>query len=211
MAESGLGGDIVQGPMIMASCLLLYTFSVCCRKIRPRTKQTRISANPREKTTKAPSMKDFMTKIFRSKYSVIFLVLFIALLYFLQEKAIVPLVMQVVKSDAFFEKPVEEDEPLGKIQTKTQRTGFALMHCKDAVKEEGDLPDNVEFLDEKYEAWALGNRHYIIRSSVRIIDPEKGQMEKAYACKIRMTGDDEADSKNWEVQGVDFNAMNEGN
>lgn len=156
-------------------------------------------------------MKEFFTKIVRSKYSVVFLILFIALLYFLQEKLISPLVMEVVKSDLFFEKAVEEDEPLGKIQGKTQRTGFALMHCKEAAKEEGSLPDNAEFLDEKYEAWALGNRHYVIRSIVRVVDPEKGQIEKPYACKIRMTGDDEADPNNWEPQGVDFNALTEGN
>jgi hypothetical protein len=200
---------IVPGFMIRARRRSLYTFSLCCRKIRSR-KSGPAFLPTLEKTTKAPSMKDSLNKIFRSKYSIIFLVLFIAILYFLQEKAIVPLVMSVVKSDAFFEKPVEEDEPLGKVQGKTQRTSFALMHCKEGVKEEGNLPDNAEFLDEKYEAWALGNRHYIIRSVVRVIDPEKGQQEKPYACKIRMTGDDEADPKNWEIQGVDFNAINSG-
>jgi hypothetical protein len=145
-------------------------------------------------------------KLLRSKYSLLGLVLFVALLYMLQNKAIVPLVMKVVESDLFFEKPVEEDEQLGKINGKTQRTGFALMHCRDAVKEEGKLPDNAEFLDDKYEAWALGNRHYIIRSSVRVIDPEKGPMEKLYACKIRMVADDAADAKSWSVLGVDFTA-----
>lgn len=150
-------------------------------------------------------MKDFFTKMVRSKYSVLFLALFIALLYFLQEKAIVPLVMSVVKSDLFFEPEVEEEEELGKVNSKTQRTGYALMHCKDAVKEQGQLAENVDFLDDKSEAWALGNRHYLIRSTVRIIDPEKGQTEKLFACKIRMTGPDEAKAESWSVLGVDFN------
>jgi hypothetical protein len=156
-------------------------------------------------------MKDFVNKLFKSKFSVIYLVVFIAILYFLQEKAIVPLVMSVVKSDAFFEKPVEEDEPLGKIDGKTNRTSFALMHCKEAAKNQGDLPDSAQFIDERYEAWALGNRHYVIRSVVRVADPEKGQQDKPYACKVRLLGDDEADPKNWEVQGVDFNALNGSN
>jgi hypothetical protein len=149
-----------------------------------------------------------LKKFLRSKYSILGLILFVALLYMLQNKAIVPLVMKVVESDLFFEKPVEEEEQLGKIGGKTQRTGFALMYCKDAVKDEGKLPDNTEFLDNKYEAWALGNRHYIIRSSIRVVDPEKGQVEKLYACKIRMIADDEADAKSWSVLGVDFTAAN---
>jgi hypothetical protein len=149
-----------------------------------------------------------LKKFLRSKYSILGLIVFVALLYMLQNKAIVPLVMSVVESDLFFEKPVEENEQLGKINGKTQRAGFALMHCKDAVKDEGNLPDNAEFLDNKYEAWALGNRHYIIRSSVRVVDSEKGQMEKLYACKIRMIADDETDAKSWSVLGVDFTAAN---
>jgi hypothetical protein len=147
-------------------------------------------------------MKEFFTKLIRSKYSLLLLILFIALLYFVQEKAVVPLVMKIVKSDLFFEPEKQEEEQLGKV--KNERTSFALMHCKDAVKEEGQLPDNAEFVDNKYEAWALGNRHYIIRSSVRVIDPAQGQLEKLYACKIRMTGDNEADPQSWSVLGVDF-------
>lgn len=153
-------------------------------------------------------MKDFLNKLFTSKYSLIFLVLFIALLYVLQEKAIVPLVMKVVKSELFFEPETEEQEELGQI--KNQRTGFALIYCKDAVKDEGDLPDNTEFVDDKYTAWALGNRHYVIRSTVRFVDPEKGQIEKLYACKIRMIGDDESKAESWSVLGVDFNPESAG-
>ncbi|CAL1241164.1 hypothetical protein [Candidatus Methylocalor cossyra] len=142
-------------------------------------------------------------KLLRSRYSIVFLILFVALLYWLQSKAIMPAVMKIIESDLFVEKETEEEQ-LGKIPTKTQRTGFALMHCKDALKQGNQLPDNVEFLDDKYEAWALGNRNYIIRSSLRLIDPEKGQLEKHFACKIRLVADDEADAKSWSVLGVDY-------
>lgn len=153
-------------------------------------------------------MKDFFNKLTRSKYSLVLLVLFIGALYFLQEKAIVPLVMKVVKSDLFFEPEVEEEE-LGKITNKTPRIGFALAQCKDSVKADNKL-DGAEFLDDKYEAWALGNRHYLIRSSVRFIDPEKGQVQKMFACKIRMTGDQETNPESWSILGVDFNPEAEG-
>ena len=152
-------------------------------------------------------MKNFISKIVRSKYSLLYLLLFIALLYALQEKAIMPLVMKVVESELFFEKPIEENEPLGKMTGKTPRTGYALIQCQDAVKQKGDLPDNAEFLDDKFEAWALGNRQYLIRSSIRFIDPEKGQMEKPYACTVRMTGEDESNSESWTILGLDLNAV----
>ena len=150
-------------------------------------------------------MKDFFTKMVRSKYSILYLILFIGALYMLQEKAIMPLVMSVVKSEVFFEKPVEENEPLGKLDVKTERTGYALANCREAVKKDGDLPDNTQFLDENYEAWALGNRQYLIRSTVRLMDSEKGQIDKLYACTVRMTGEDQANPESWTLLGVDFN------
>ncbi len=150
-------------------------------------------------------MKELISKMIRSKYSVLYLVLFIAALYMLQEKLIMPLVMDVVKSEAFFEKPVEENEPLGKLDAKTERTGFALAHCRDAVKKEGGLPDTVQFLDDNYETWALGNRQYLVRSSIRLVDPEKGQIDKLYACTVRMIGEDQSKPESWTTLGVDFN------
>ncbi|MFN5744860.1 MAG: hypothetical protein ACK443_02035 [Methylococcaceae bacterium] len=168
-------------------------------------------AKSRLKTKKAPTMKDFMTKIFRSKFSVLFLVLFIGALYMLQEKAIMPLVMSVVKSELFFEKPIEENEPLGKMEVLTERTGFALANCRDAVKKEGDLDNTAQFVDNKYEAWALGNRQYLIRSSVRMTDKDKGQVEKLYACTVKMVGEDASKPESWSILGVDFNPASETN
>ena len=150
-------------------------------------------------------MKEFFNKMVRSKFSILYLILFIGALYLLQEKAIMPLVMKVVGSELFFEKPIEENEPLGKLDAKTARTDFALAHCRGAVKKEGDLDDKAEFLDDKYEAWALGNRQYLIRASVRLVDPEKGPIEKLYACTVRMTGEDQASPDSWTTLGLDFN------
>ncbi|SMF96336.1 hypothetical protein SAMN02949497_3731 [Methylomagnum ishizawai] len=149
-------------------------------------------------------MKDFIAKFTRGKFSILFLILFVALLYTVLNNGVMPLVMSIVKSDAFFEKEAEEEQ-LGKIENKTPRIGYALSHCKDAVKYEGDLSDAAQFLDEKSEAWALGNRHYIIRSTVRIVDQEKGQVDRLFACKVRMIADNEADPNSWSILGVDFN------
>jgi hypothetical protein len=151
-------------------------------------------------------MKDVFNKLVRSKFSIIYLLLTIALLYTLQEKAIMPLVLSVVKSEAFFEKPVEENEPLGKLDTKTERTAFALANCRDAVRKEAHLPDDAQFQGENYEAWALGNRQYLIRSSVKVSEQGQATVDKLFACTIRLTADDQSKPENWTILGVDFNA-----
>lgn len=151
---------------------------------------------------KASAMKD----LFRSKYSLLFLILFIILLYVVLEKAILPFVMNVVESDVFFEEETEA-ELLGNV--KNERTDFALMHCKNSMKEDEIVPENADFPDGKYDAWALGNRTYIIRSGVRVTDPEKGMVEKKFACKIRLVENDPTDFKNWSILGIDFHPEGE--
>lgn len=153
-------------------------------------------------------MKDFLQKFLSSKYSLIVLIVLIVLFYYSWDNFFKPFLIKASESELFVEEEIQEQEELGKI--KNLRTGFALAFCKDAVKEEGELPDNAEFLDDKYEAWALGNRHYVIRSSVRFVDPEKGQIQKFFACKIRMIGEDESKAESWSVLGVDFHPEAEG-
>lgn len=151
-------------------------------------------------------MKDLFNKLVRSKFSIIYLILTIGLLYTLQEKAIMPLVLSIVKSEVFFEKPVEENEPLGKLDTKTERTAFALANCRDAVRKEANLPDDAKFEGENYETWALGNRQYLVRSSVKVSEPGQASIDKLFACTIRLIGDDQTKPENWTILGVDFNA-----
>jgi hypothetical protein len=150
-------------------------------------------------------MKDLFNKLVRSKYSLIYLILFIALLYTLQEKAIMPLVLSVVKSEAFFEKPIEENEPLGKLDAPTERTAFAFANCREAVLNTGNLSDKAEFKTDHYETWALGNRQYLIRSSVVVPSGATGGTETLYACTIRLTGEDQSKPSDWSILGVDFN------
>ena len=150
-------------------------------------------------------MKNLINKMVRSRFSLIYLVLFIGALYMLQEKAIMPVVMAVVKSDLFFEKPVEENEPLGKIEGKTSRSNFAMRQCENAVKQQDALAKQAQFSDDSYEAWALGNRQYLIRSSVKISDAEKGSVTKLYACTVKLNNDQEDKPENWTTLAVDFN------
>jgi hypothetical protein len=146
-------------------------------------------------------------KLLRSKYSLFFLAIFIVLLYVILNKVVLPFIVSASDSSLFFES-TQEEEQLGKVSN--ERTTFALMQCKNTMKEDGTLPENAQFPDDKYEAWALGNGLYIIRSSVTVADPEKGQIKKLFACKIQYKQGDISDTNSWSIIGIDFNPDAEG-
>jgi len=136
------------------------------------------------------------------KYSVPLLILFIVLLYVSLNKVIVPFTMKMLDSELFLAKEDEEAEDLGKISN--ERTGYALLHCKNAMKEDKLVPDAAQFNDSDYEAWALGGKTYLIRSHVTMPAGEQGQTDRKYACKIRLKGNEMTDVGNWSILGIDF-------
>ncbi|QXP90686.1 hypothetical protein [Methylococcus capsulatus] len=142
----------------------------------------------------------------RRNISLLLLVLFIVGLYVLQNKGVTPFVMKVLESDLFDMKE-EEEEQLGKV--KTPRTDFAYLHCKAAMLEDHVVPENSEFLDDKYEAWALGGRNYILRSEV-LVDSSQGRIAQKFVCKLRMTGDDQANPDDWSILGTELNPADGG-
>ncbi|MEW6037167.1 MAG: hypothetical protein AB1648_02785 [Pseudomonadota bacterium] len=142
----------------------------------------------------------------RRNISLLLLVLFIVGLYVLQNKGVTPFVMKVLESDLFDIKE-DEEEQLGKV--KNERTDYAFMHCKAAMLDEHVVPENSEFLSDKYEAWALGGRNYILRSEV-LVDSEQGRTAQKFVCKLRMTGDDQAKPDSWSILGTELNPADGG-
>jgi hypothetical protein len=139
------------------------------------------------------------------KLSVVLLILFVIALYWIQERGIIPLVMKVVESELFFEKN-EEQEEIGKISN--ERADFALTHCKTAIKQDRDLPETAQFDDQNFEAWALGGRIYLVRSSIQVPSDDNARTDnKKYACKIKWKGEDLSKYENWSVMGLDFQDM----
>jgi len=134
--------------------------------------------------------------------SIIGLILFIVLLYVSLQKGIMPMVMKVVESNFFFEEE-EEKEELGKISNVRGEQAFA--QCKNVMVADKHVPENAQFIDKDYEAWALGGRTYLIRSHVNVSSPDKGATDRKYACKIRFNGGEMNDAKSWDILGVDFN------
>ncbi|MBS1212820.1 MAG: hypothetical protein H6R26_1437 [Proteobacteria bacterium] len=145
-------------------------------------------------------------KTLPAKYSLPLLLVFVALLYLVTNKVIVPFVLKVVESDLFFVKDDEQEE-LGKISN--QRTDFALAQCKRAMKEDKQVPETAQFDDSSYEAWALGGKSYVIRSHVSVPDETKGIVNRKYACKIQFEGGEEGNADNWSILGIDFNEPTE--
>ena len=150
-----------------------------------------------------------MPNLFQEKFaklpkawSIILLLLFIVALYFSLQKIIMPGVMAVVQSNFFFETD-EEQEELGKISNA--RSDQAFTQCKNVMKADKHVPETAQFTGKEYEAWALGGRTYLIRSSVVIASPEQSPVERKYACKIKYNGGDLSDGKSWDILGVDFN------
>ncbi|MDD5034598.1 MAG: hypothetical protein PHE55_07540 [Methylococcaceae bacterium] len=140
-------------------------------------------------------------------WSLILLVLFIIALYVLLQKGVTPFVMKVAESDFFFEKEDEQEE-LGKINN--ERSDVAYTHCRNVMKTDKKVPETAQFAEKDYEAWALGGRTYLIRSHVALSTPEKGMVDRKYACKIKFKGGDINDSNNWDMLAVDFNEPTEG-
>ena len=137
-----------------------------------------------------------------ARYSMPLLAVFIVLLYVVTNKVVVPLVMKVMDSELIL-VPEEEQEELGKISN--QRTDFALLQCKAAMKDENQIPETAQFDDSIYEAWALGGRTYVIRSQVSVPVEGQGMTTRKYACKIQFAGGDVGNAENWSILGIDFN------
>lgn len=140
-------------------------------------------------------------KLLQSKYSLFFLLIFIVSLYVTLNKFVVPFIINATDSSLFIEQ-VQEEEQLGKVSN--ERTQAALGQCKLAMKNDGMLPENGSFVDDGYEAWALGNGSYVVRSIVDVTEPGKGQVRKYFACKIQYRQGDISDINNWAIMGIDF-------
>lgn len=143
-----------------------------------------------------------MKRFLQGKLSILLLILFVLLMYLLQSRAITPLVMMVMESDFFSSNEEERVESLGKIKNDTMK--FALLQCEDYMMKQGLAPNQAEFLNSGYEAWALGNHTYIIRAAMRTPDPVAGRVDQKFACKIHQDDWDETEAKSWQVLAVDF-------
>ena len=138
-------------------------------------------------------------KFSKSKASGLLLILFIVGLYLLQNKAIVPFVEKVARSDAF---DTDSSELTGK-----DRQQAALNQCIELVRAELSSDRPLQFAANDYKAWEVANGRYLISSYVLEQDPSGKELRRNYACNIQYTGGDDTNANSWSLQGLELRDM----
>jgi hypothetical protein len=138
------------------------------------------------------------------KYSFLILCASLAVLIFTQQKIIMPLVLDVVKSDFFL---VENKDHASQLPVSTSLTNLAFMHCNNYIKSEFGSDTALSFAEKPLNVWTLGNYHYVVSAEINITNKSSNTSTRKYACRIDYNnGDNEEgalDFDNWSIEGVD--------
>ena len=142
-------------------------------------------------------------KNFVRKHPFIVLVIGLGLLILLQRTVIMPLVTEVIKSDAFL---VESKDQGSQLPISTELTAIAFMHCNNYIKSELDSDTSVTFTDKPIKAWSFGNYQFLINGDINIADASGNMATQKYVCRITYDkGDDQEgvlDFDNWTIVGL---------
>ena len=138
------------------------------------------------------------------KYAFLILCASLALLIFTQQKIIMPLVLDVVKSDLFL---VENKDLASQLPVTTSLTNLAFQHCNTYIKSEFGSDTSINFPEKPLNVWTLGNYHYVVNAEINLTNNNANTTTKKYACRIDYeNGDNEegaVDFDNWSIEGVD--------
>lgn len=137
------------------------------------------------------------------KYSFLYLLLGFGLLLLFSQKVLLPLVYDVVKSDAFLEdtKDLPSQYPIS-----NEMTDLAFLHCNNHIKTQlGDDGASATFAPKPVKSWTLGNHHYLINGEITTTGNNAGQHK--YVCRITYENgeklDGAQDAANWTIEGID--------
>ncbi len=137
------------------------------------------------------------------KYSLIFVIIGLAILIMLMQKIILPLVYDVVKSDAFL---VDSKDQASQLPISNSMTDLAFLYCNDHVKKELAEGTTISLPKKPLNVWSLGNYQYIVNAQIDITS-SSGTSSKKYACRIVYEKGDNQDGvndpENWSVEGID--------
>ena len=138
------------------------------------------------------------------KYSFVILCVGLAILIFTQQKLIMPLVMDVVKSDFFL---VDNKDQASQLPVSTSLTNFAFLHCNSYIKSELGPDVSITFPKKPLNVWTLGNYHYVVSAEIEAMTETSNTNPIKYVCRIDYdNGENEegaADIDNWSIEGVD--------
>lgn len=137
------------------------------------------------------------------KYSLIVLIVGLGLLIFFQNKVIMPLVQDVIKSDAFL---VDTKDEGSQLPISTELSNIAFMQCNHYIKSELDSDQTITFPDKPLKAWSIGNYQYIVNAEVIISDKNGNSITQKYLCRIKYDDGDNLeganDFDNWTLDGI---------
>lgn len=142
-------------------------------------------------------------KNFLRKYSLIVLVAGLGLLILFQNKVVMPLVNDVIKSEAFL---VDTKDQGSQLPISTELSNIAFMHCNNYIKSELDSDISVNFSEKPINVWSLGNYQFMVNAEINISDANGQSFSKKYVCRITYdNGENQEgvrDFDNWSLIGL---------
>lgn len=142
-------------------------------------------------------------KNFIKKHSIIALILGLGLLILFQNLVVMPLVNDVIKSDAFL---VDSKDQGSQIPVTTEMTAIAFMHCNNYIKSELDSDVAVTFANKPIKAWSMGNYQFLINAEIHIADAAGKMVTQKYVCRVTYDNGDDMegvqDFDNWTLVGL---------
>lgn len=143
-------------------------------------------------------------KNFVKKYSLLVLIAGLGLLIFFQNKVIMPLVTDVIKSDAFLVDT--KDQGSQQLAISTELTNIAFSHCNNYIKSELGSDAKINFAKKPLKAWGLGNYQFMINAEINIADKNGNSSTQKYLCRITYdkgeNQDGVLDFDNWTMVGL---------
>ncbi len=137
------------------------------------------------------------------KFSILYLIIGIAVLVLLTQKVILPLVNDVIKSDAFL---VDSKDQGSQFPISNSMTDLAFMHCNNYIKSELGSDVSITFSEKPTNVWSLGNHQYVVNAEFNMTNATNTATKK-YACRITYDNSDDtsgsADFDNWSIIGID--------
>jgi hypothetical protein len=137
------------------------------------------------------------------KYRILIFVLGLAALSVSQQKFIMPLIYDVIKSDLFL---VDSKDKGSNLAVSTPLTNIAFMHCNNYIKSKAAADVTINFAEKPLKAWDIGNYQYIINAEATMTSGSSASVTKKYACRITYDeGDNQEDvlnMDNWSIIGV---------
>jgi hypothetical protein len=140
---------------------------------------------------------------FLKKHPFLVLIVGLGLLIILQREAVMPLVNEVIKSDAFL---VDSKDQGSQLPISNEMTDIAFNHCNTYIKSELDSDISVIFANKPIKAWSLGNYQFLINADIQVADESGNMSTQKYVCRITYDkGDDQEgvlDFDNWTLVGL---------